>query len=122
MQTMTLSMGQRRETVPLQLPDRLKSAACCVALIAQTTTVPARHQMHVPARFALPSTIEEDCTGILEPSPEFLERHDVLVARSLSTLSTRSERTMVRILNPSPTPATLYEGEKVHGTVAVTTG
>ena len=48
------------------------------------------------------------CLGVLDPAPEFLERHGVLIAHSLSYTGT--EKAVIQILNPS---VLIHQNEKV---------
>jgi len=42
-----------------------------------------------------------------------MERHGLLIARSVHSVSAGKEKSLVRILNPSPAPVTIYCGERL---------
>lgn len=48
---------------------------------------------------------------VVEPSPGFAERHDLLLARVLAQL--KDDMVPVRVINPSPVPVTLYQNTSV---------
>ena len=49
-------------------------------------------------------------TVLLEPAGVFIEKYGALIARSLTLAG--SGTTMVRMLNPSSAPVTVYQNEK----------
>ena len=57
------------------------------------------------------STIMDQGMAILEPAPKFIEKHGVLIAHSLTL--TGDQKTLVRVLNPSPAPVAIHQNEKV---------
>ena len=65
-------------------------------------------QLSMISRPDVAGEVEE---AVLEPSLEFTQRHEVLVAHCL--VSTGCSQASVRILNPSSFPVTLHKAEKV---------
>ena len=57
------------------------------------------------------STAVDQGMAILEPAPKFIEKHGILVAHSLTL--TGNQKTLVRVLNPSPGPVVIHQNEKV---------
>ena len=80
MQSITLSV--EREDVLLWLQQKVT----CSVLVAETTHVPARHQLQVRVRLSTPGNVEGEHTRMLTPTPTFLDNHGVLLAHSLSTI------------------------------------
>ena len=50
---------------------------------------------------------------LIEPNDAFLERHGLMVAKSVSFVSKRSKEVLVQLLNPSSFPIVLYKQEVV---------
>ena len=50
---------------------------------------------------------------LIEPNDAFLERHGLMVARSVSFVSKRSKEVLVQLLNPSSFPIVLHKHEVV---------
>lgn len=48
----------------------------------------------------------DDVTGVIEPCPEFVSKHSILVARIVA--KPRDNQVPVRLLNPSPNPVILH--------------
>ena len=72
--------------------------------------VPGRHEMvlHAKVKGAM---CGDGLLGIVEPSPGFAEQHDLLLDRVIAQLG---ENTVpIRLVNPSPTPVTLYRNTSV---------
>ena len=46
-------------------------------------------------------------TGVVEPSPGFTERHNVMLARVVA--EPKGDLIPVRVINPSPHPVVLYQ-------------
>lgn len=78
--------------------------------MAETVVVPGHHEMVLLAKFK-----EAECgdgvLGLVEPSPGFAKQHDLLLARVVA----QPKETMVpvHVVNPSPTPVTLYQNTSV---------
>ena len=78
--------------------------------LAETVVVPGCHEMILPAKFKGP-VCGDSVLGIVEPSPGFAERHDLLLARVLAL--PKDDMVPVRVINPSPVPVTLYQNTSV---------
>ena len=98
-------------SVPLQLKNTRLLSTCHVSC-AETTVVPGCHQMELPIQLRQTRIISE-FEGILEPEMKFIERQGVLIARSIHSVSAGSGRSLVRVLNPSSAPITVYQDEKL---------
>ncbi|KAK3749114.1 hypothetical protein QZH41_019410 [Actinostola sp. cb2023] len=79
----------------------------CVAETV-TATVPGRHEMVVPVMCEGAELWGSGLTGIIEPSPEFAERHSLLMAR---VLAQPRDVVPVRLINPSNDPVVLRPWE-----------
>jgi len=78
--------------------------------LAETVVVPGRHEMVLPAKFK-GTECGDGVLGLVEPSPGFAERHDLLLARVVA--QPKGNMVPVRVVNPSPTPVTLYQNTTV---------
>ena len=78
--------------------------------LAETVVVPGRHEMILPAKFE-GAVCGDSVLGVVEPSPGFAERHDLLLARVLA--QPKDDMVPVRVINPSPAPVTLYQNTSV---------
>ena len=78
--------------------------------LAETVVVPGRHEMILPAKFN-GAVCGDSVLGVVEPSPGFAERHDLLLARVLA--QPKDDMVPVRVINPSPVPVTLYQNTSV---------
>ena len=85
------------------------SAAVCHAHFGESVEVPGYSQMQV----TVGTNKEHVMTGavMLEPSTTFMERHGLLVARSISYA--HAGRMLVQLLNPSPVPAIVNKHERI---------
>ena len=63
--------------------------------------------MELPVQLCQTKTIGE-FEGILEPEKRFMECQGVLIARSVHSVSASGGMTLVRVLNPSNAPNTVY--------------
>ena len=106
----TLMIGET--PVPLQFRKGLLASTCHVSC-AETTVVPGRHQLELPVQLCQSKEEAGEFVGILEPEMLFMERRGVLIARSVHSISAGKERSLVRILNPSPAPVTIHQNEKL---------
>ena len=84
--------------------------ACHVA-VSNTITIPARHQVWLEAEVASSSKEMHDCMGMVEPEPEFVDRHGLYVAHSLSM--NRNGFITVQVLNPTFAPIVVHKSEKL---------
>jgi len=78
--------------------------------LAETVVVPGRHEMVLPARFK-GAECGDGILVIVEPSPRFAEQHDLLLARVVT--QPKENMVSIRVVNPSPTPVTLYQNTSV---------
>ena len=78
--------------------------------LAETVVVPGRHEMILPAKFN-GAVCGDSVLGVVEPSPGFAERHDLLLARVL--VRPKDGMVPVHVINPSPVPVTLYQNTSV---------
>ena len=106
----TLMMGG--SYLPLHFQAGRKVSTCHVSC-AETVSIPGLHQMELPVQVRTTDGTASEFTGMLEPESNFVERRGVLVARSIHSISTYAENSLVRILNPSPAPITVYRNERV---------
>jgi len=90
-------------------------SVCGRVCVAETVTVPGRHEMVVPAMCEGAELWGSGLTGIIEPSPEFAERHSLLMAR---VLAQPRDVVPVRLINPSADPVVLYKNTTL-GTMTV---
>ena len=102
--TKTIQIG--REVVGLKGKREL-SKVLRISL-AETVVVPGRHEMVLPATF---KGAECGVLGLVEPFPGFAEQHDLLLARVVA--QPKENMVPVRVVNPSPTPVTLYQNTSV---------
>ena len=66
--------------------------------------------MILPAKFK-GAVCGDSVLGVVEPSPGFAERHDLLLARVL--VQPKDDMVPVCVINPSPAPVTLYQNTSV---------
>ena len=78
---------------------------CCRISLAETVTVPGCHEMVISAR--VNGLGGSGVTGVVEPSPGFTERHNVMLARVVA--EPKGDLIPVRVINPSPHPVVLYQ-------------
>ena len=76
--------------------------------IKKTTLIPSQHMIRLTAMIPGGSI---GSIGVLRPSPQFLQQHDVLVAQAIS----RNEegRTVMELLSPTFAPIIVHANEKV---------
>ncbi len=103
----TLVLGEER--IPLR-PKSQNVHSVCHCTFAETSVIPGSCQVQLPTQLAT-TGIPDDCVGMVEPAAEFSTRHGLLVARSLSIVQSGME--LVRVLNPSSAPVTVYRNQKV---------
>eukprot|EP00731_Ephydatia_muelleri_P013103 Em0007g413a len=95
--------------VKFEIEKSHTSAAVCHAHFGESVEVPGYSQMQV----TVGTNKEHVMTGavMLEPSTTFMERHGLLVARSISYA--HAGRMLVQLLNPSPVPAIVNKHERI---------
>lgn len=107
-----------QEPIPLiHANDTLDSV--CHLLVKETTEIPGRHQFQLPvslSRTSLSTSImskyAENSVYLMEPEEHFINKHGVLVARSLISNGPNSYK-VVRVVNPSSSPVKVYKDERV---------
>ena len=99
-------------SAPLLVED--SPAALRRVAICETATVPAYHEMIIPAKL-LPRNNDESVLlcGLLEGRQDFATRSQLIVARTL--VDGTSGLVPVRVANPTPYPITVYEATHVGG-------
>ena len=107
------TLTTRRTSVPIQFRKTQAASSICHVSCAETTVIPGRHQLELPAQLCPPKNQTGELVGTLEPGELFMERHGLLIARSVHSVSAGKEKSLVRILNPSPAPVTIYCGERL---------
>ena len=94
----------------VSLKGKNKSSKVCRISLAGTVVVPGHHEMILPAKFE-GAVCDNSVLGIVEPSPGFAERHDLLLARVL--VQPKDDMVPVRVINPSPVPVALYQNTSI---------
>ena len=84
------------------------SLSVCRIFFPETTVLPGNSEVQLPLSL---STTTDQGMAILEPAPMFIEKHGVLIAHSLTL--TGDQKTLVRVLNPSPAPVVIHQNKKV---------
>ena len=74
-------------------------------MVAETTEIPARHQVHLTTNLKAQSIGEQIGLGIFEPNLSVPESHGLLLACSVSY--NNSGKSCISVLNPSPFKVTL---------------
>ena len=85
-----------------------ESNTICHVFFPETTVIPGQTEVELPLSL---STSTNQGTALLQPARAFVDKYSVLIAHSLTHTST--EKTMVRMLNPSFAPVTIYQNERV---------
>jgi len=109
LQSHSLSAGGKE--IPLLQNGCSQAISCHVSCVA-TTVVPGGHRLLLPVELPVSQPPQPAiCTGLLEPRPQFMERHGVLVAHSISAV--KNGQTVADILNLSPAPITIRQHERI---------
>ena len=87
--------------------DPQEPKTVCHVFFPETTVLPGQTEVELPLSL---TTSTNHGTVLLEPARAFIEKYGVLIARSLTLAGTGT--TMVRMLNPSSAPVTIYQNEK----------
>ena len=105
-------------SAPLLVED--SPAALRQVAICETVTVPAYHELSIPARL-LPRNNDESVLlcGLLEGRQDFATRSQLIVARTLVD-GTSGLVPVIRVANPTPYPITVYEATHVGGSAPCT--
>ncbi|KAK3700062.1 hypothetical protein QZH41_004358 [Actinostola sp. cb2023] len=98
--------GSRLDIWILVANDLKQDCLIGVDFLAQHKTVPDRHEMVVPAMCKGAELWGSGLTGIIEPNPEFTERHYLFIAR---VLTQPRDVVPVRLINPSADTVVLYK-------------
>ena len=80
---------------------------CGRVSVAETVTIPGYHEMVFPAKFEGNGLCSGSGTSIVEPSPNFADRHSLLMARVVA--QPRGNVVPVRLINPYTDPVILYK-------------
>ena len=78
--------------------------------LAETVIVPGRHEIVLHAKVK-GAGCGDGLLGLVEPSPSFAKQHDLLLARVVA--HPKNNTVPIRLVNPSPTPVTLYKNTSV---------
>ncbi|PFX17748.1 Retrovirus-related Pol polyprotein from transposon 17.6 [Stylophora pistillata] len=90
-------VGNTRRQLNLAFPDAASTPSSC-------------HEMILLAKFK-GAVFGDSVLRIVEPSLGFAEQHDLLLARVLA--QPKDDMVPIRVINPSPTPVTLYQNTSV---------
>ena len=87
-----------------------KPTVCHLAI--PETVIPGYSEIHLPHCLSgEQDVVQHRHLAVLDPAPEFMERHGVLIAHSLSYTGT--DGALVQILNPSPVLVLVHQNERV---------
>ena len=81
----------------------VEGVVCGRLSLAETVTVPGCHEMVMSAR--VDGLGGSGVAGVVEPSPGFTERHNLMLARVVA--EPKGDLVPVRVINPSPHPVVL---------------
>ena len=95
------------QNVGLHCGGAASVSVCGRVCVAETVTVPGRHEMVLPAMCEKAGLSGGGISSIVEPSPEFAKRHSLVMARVL--VQPRGDLVPVRLINPSADPVVLYK-------------
>ena len=79
----------------------------CHVSFSADVVIPGHCQMHVPVSHSK----QTRGSGVLEPMVSIMEQQGLLIARSVCSMDKGGS--VIRILNPSPAPVTVYHNQKV---------
>ncbi len=100
------------KSIPFLEGETTHELGSCHVSISETTVIPGQCQAVLSATL-LKGSYRGGSVGVIEPELKFIERHGLLVARSLSSASCENDGVWIQVLNPSPAPITVREKEKV---------
>ncbi|KAL5481592.1 hypothetical protein EMCRGX_G021785 [Ephydatia muelleri] len=105
------------QLVPIHCREQYQpvNVACtCGVEIMEDIFIPKQCEMLIPVRLTrhknIPDAVDGFC-GLLEPESQFMERHRLAVAHSISR--NKKGVTMAQAMNPNPTAVKIHKGEKV---------
>ena len=104
--------GEYRLTLPegsVKCGQSSNGSVCCRVAVAETVTVPPGTEMLVPGMYVEPTGVTGP--GVLEVAAKFLERSQLLVAKSLVNME--QAQVPLRLLNPTTEPRTVYKNTTV---------
>ena len=78
--------------------------------LEETAVVPGRHEIVLHAKVK-GAGCGDGLLGLVEPSPSFAKQHDLLLARVVA--HPKNNTVLICLVNPSPTPVTLYKNTSV---------
>jgi dUTPase len=96
--------------------DETDDTQCCKVSICHTKTIPPESESLIPCK--IQHNLEEGTTGIIEPTAEFVNTHDLLVGKTL--VDTDTDHIFVRILNPTLQDVQIHAGTHIATFEAVT--
>ena len=107
--TETLTVSGR--SLPLEI-TRTSSPSSCHVSCAETTTIPGRHQMEIPAKLSYGQHESLACTHtyMLMPKKEFMECQNLVVAHSI--YSVQPQQTTITV-NPSQEASIVHLNQKI---------
>ena len=89
---------------PKESPELL---SVCHVSFSTDAVIPGQCQLHLPVSHSK----QLRCSGVLEPAVSLMEHQGLLIARSVCSMEEGSS--IIRVLNPSPTPVAVYKNQKV---------
>ena len=100
------------EALSMETDKRRPSVGVCNVQLMEHVEVPGSSQMRILTAckgglFGIQGSV------LLEPNAAFMERHGLMVARSVSCVGKGSNEVLVQLLNPSPFPVVLHKQEVV---------
>ena len=88
-------------------PKNLLSSYLCHVSFSTDAVIPCQCQFHLPVSHSK----QLRCSGVLEPAVSLMEQQGLLIARSVCCMEEGSS--IIRVLDPSPTPVAVYKNLKV---------
>ena len=98
------------KTIPLDMQVDSTNISVCRVAVQSTTTIPGQHKKFISVCPC--SAVNHNDIYLFEPFCSFLERHEILVARSVSNYRD-NDTLMVEVINPLKTSVTIYKGENI---------
>ena len=110
--TETLTVSGR--SLPLEI-TRTSSPSSCHVSCAETTTIPGRHQMEIPAKlsYGQHESLLRYHTYMLILKEEFMKCQNLVVAHSIYSVQPQQTIITVRVLNPSQEANIVHLNQKI---------